>query len=237
MVISLKKLVCVLLLIVCALMFLISTFSAYSSLTTFASQNENNVTIVIDPGHGGEDGGAVAEDGTLEKNLNLSIAMKLKTVFIQNGFNVITTRETDEAIYDDGIESLRDKKTSDMKNRLAIFNDNPNNVIISIHQNKFEQSKYYGTQIFYSGNNSQSLVLAENIKQSVVSLLQADNTREIKEADKSIYLLYNSENPAVIVECGFISNQNELNLLKNDEYQGEMALTIFNGFMDYYSNM
>lgn len=237
MVISLKKLICILLLIACALMFLLSTFSAYSSLTAFASKNEKNITVIIDPGHGGEDGGAVADDGTREKDLNLSIAMKLKAIFIQNGFNVITTREADEAIYDDGIDNLRDKKTSDMKNRLAIFNDNPNNVIISIHQNKFEQSQYYGTQIFYSDNNSQSLILAEKIRESVVNLLQSENTRETKAADKNIFLLYNSENPAVIVECGFISNQKELELLKDEEYQGEMAVAIFNGFMAYYANM
>lgn len=224
-----------LLLIACAILFLISSFTAYANLTAFASKNEENVTVIIDPGHGGEDGGAVAEDGTVEKDLNLLIAMKLKALFIQNGFNVITTRETDIAIYDDGLDSLRRKKTSDMKNRLAIFNDNPSNIIISIHQNKFEQSKYHGTQIFYSNNNSQSALLADEIKKSVISLLQPENKRETKAADKNIYLLYNCENPAVIVECGFISNPSELNLLKDDEYQGEIALSIFNGFMNHYS--
>lgn len=235
MVISLKRFLCVLLLIACAILFLISSFTAYANLTAFASKNEENVTVIIDPGHGGEDGGAVAEDGTVEKDLNLLIAMKLKALFIQNGFNVITTRETDIAIYDDGLDSLREKKASDMKNRLAIFNDNPNNIIISIHQNKFEQSKYHGTQIFYSNNNSQSALLAVEIKKSVISLLQPENKRETKAADKNIYLLYNCENPAVIVECGFISNPSELNLLKDDEYQGEIALSIFNGFMNHYS--
>ncbi len=235
MVISLKRFLCVLLLIACAILFLISSFTAYANLTAFASKNEENVTVIIDPGHGGEDGGAVAEDGTVEKDLNLLIAMKLKALFIQNGFNVITTRETDIAIYDDGLDSLRRKKTSDMKNRLAIFNDNPSNIIISIHQNKFEQSKYHGTQIFYSNNNSQSALLADEIKKSVISLLQPENKRETKAADKNIYLLYNCENPAVIVECGFISNPSELNLLKDDEYQGEIALSIFNGFMNHYS--
>lgn len=235
MVISLKRFLCVLLLIACAILFLISSFTAYANLTAFASKNEENVTVIIDPGHGGEDGGAVAEDGTVEKDLNLLIAMKLKALFIQNGFNVITTRETDIAIYDDDLDSLRRKKTSDMKNRLAIFNDNPSNIIISIHQNKFEQSKYHGTQIFYSNNNSQSALLADEIKKSVISLLQPENKRETKAADKNIYLLYNCENPAVIVECGFISNPSELNLLKDDEYQGEIALSIFNGFMNHYS--
>ena len=223
-------------LLICAVTFFISTCSAYNSLSTIASaEGKNNVTVVIDSGHGGEDGGAVASDGTVEKDLNLSIAMKLKKLLVQNGINVITTRESDKAIYDEGCNSLKEKKISDM-NRLSIFNDSPNNVIISIHQNKFEQSKYSGTQIFYSTNNGDSSVLAECIRKSVTVKLQTDNTRECKPAGKNIYLLYNALNPAVIVECGFISNENELSLLKDDTYQSKMALLIYSGFMQYCSN-
>lgn len=236
MVISLKKLICLFLLVICGVSFIISTCSAYSSLSTIAEASESKVTVIIDAGHGGEDGGAVAPDGTAEKDINLSIALKLKSIFEQNGIDVATTRESDISICDEGLETLKERKTSDMKNRLAIFNSSPNNVVISIHQNKFEQSQYSGAQIFYSQNNPLSETLANHIKTSVVSNIQPDNTRECKPADKNIYLLYNSENPAVIVECGFLSNSEELDLLKNDGYQSKMALAIFDGFVKYYNN-
>lgn len=235
MIISFKKLVCVFLLIICGILFFISTFSAYNSLLVVAEANENSFTVVLDAGHGGEDGGAVAVDGTAEKDINLSIAMKLKSIFEQNGINAITTRESDVSIGDNSLETLKQRKTSDMKKRLEIFNNENVGAVISIHQNKFEQSKYNGTQIFYSANNPLSLSLAENIKNSVVSSLQPDNTRECKAANKSIYLLYNAQNPTVIVECGFISNSVELEKLKSNEYQSKLALAIFDGFMKYYS--
>ena len=238
MVISLKKLFCIFILIVCALAFAISTCSAYSSLTTIAKANENDklVTVVIDAGHGGEDGGAVAADDTVEKDINLSIALKLKSLLLQNGVKVVMTREEDIAIYDENCTSLKEKKSSDMKNRLAIFNGDPQNIVISIHQNKFEQKKYSGTQIFYSTNKPESERLAESIRGSVVSNIQPDNERECKPADKNIYLLYNAQVPAVIVECGFISNDSELALLKDDTYQSKIAVAIFDGFMKYYNN-
>lgn len=236
MVISLKKFVCLFLLLVCAVSFILSTCSAYSSLSTIAKASENKATVVIDAGHGGEDGGAVAPDGTMEKDINLSIALKLRSIFHQNGINVVMTRNSDTSICDEGIDTLKGRKTSDMKNRLKIFNASSDNIIISIHQNKFEQSKYSGTQIFYSKNNPLSCKLAESIKSSVISNIQPENTRECKAADKNIFLLYNSENPAVIVECGFLSNGDELKMLKNDEYQSKLALAIFDGFMKYYNN-
>ncbi|MCQ4021675.1 MULTISPECIES: N-acetylmuramoyl-L-alanine amidase [unclassified Ruminococcus] len=236
MVISFKKLLCVFLLLVCAVAFFISTFSAFNTLSEMAdTQADGIVTVVIDSGHGGEDGGAVAPDGTLEKDINLSIALKLKKLFEKNGIKVVTTRDEDISICDEGLDTLKQRKKSDMKNRLEIFNSSPDNVIISIHQNKFTQSKYSGTQIFYSKNNLLSFDLAQCIKSAVVSELQPDNTRECKSADKNIYLLYNATNPAVIVECGFLSNSNELELLKNDEYQSKLAKAIFDGFMKYYN--
>ena len=125
------------------------------------------------------------------------------------------------------------QKVADLKKRLEIFNSDKNNIVISIHQNKFSQSKYYGTQIFYSPNNSQSQNLAECIRNSVKKCLQPDNERQCKKADGSIYLLKKAENPSVIVECGFISNPDELAKLQSDEYQKEMATAIITGFLDY----
>ena len=144
-------------------------------------------TVIIDPGHGGEDGGASANN-TVEKNLNLIISKKLYKLLISSGFNVKMIRRSDKMINTEG-KNLRERKVSDMKNRLKIYNSNTNNIVISIHQNKFPIEKYYGTQIFYSTNNKNSKTLAEAIKTSVKILVQPDNEREAKPADKSIYLL------------------------------------------------
>lgn len=237
MVISFKKLLCFFLLTVCAVAFVISIFSAYGSLSAKANaQGKDSVTVIIDPGHGGEDGGAVAPDGTVEKDINLSIALKLKELFDKNGVKAVMTRDEDISICDDGLDTLKLRKKSDMKNRLTMFDSSPNNIAISIHQNKFPQSKYSGAQIFYSANNPLSSKLAQCIRKSVVEKLQPENNRECKPADKNIYLLYNCKKPAVIVECGFLSNSDELALLKNDEYQNKLAATIYDGFVDYRDN-
>ncbi|HHZ06613.1 MAG TPA: hypothetical protein GX401_07510 [Clostridiales bacterium] len=208
--------------------------SNYSIAANTISSDTNQLpTIIIDSGHGGEDGGAVGDDGTLEKDINLQISLCLEKLFITNGYKVVLTRDGDYAIYDKGCNNIKEKKISDMKNRLAIFNSSENNIVISVHQNKFTESKYSGTQIFYSPNNKESLQLAESIKQSVTGMLQPNNSRETKSGNKSIYLLWNSKVPSVIVECGFLSNYNERELLKTAEYQNKMAFTIFCGFLEY----
>lgn len=190
-------------------------------------------TIVIDAGHGGEDGGAVSDSGVLEKDINLSIANDTSALFYMLGFDVTQTRTTDIAL-DNGEDTIRKRKVSDMKKRLKIFNSSEENTVISIHQNKFSESKYHGTQIFYSPNNPKSKLLADSIKYSVKGLLQPDNERECKKADSGIYLLKNTNNPAVIVECGFISNGEECKNLLDSQYQKQMAYSITAGFLSYY---
>lgn len=188
--------------------------------------------VVIDAGHGGEDSGAVA-NGILEKDINLSIALKLRDMLTAAGYTVVMTRDTDVSIYDSAASTVHEKKVSDMKNRAAIINGSGQNILISIHQNKFEQSKYSGTQMFYSGNNPKSAELAECLRRSVTGLLQPDNKRELKQDDGSIYILKQASVPAVIVECGFISNEAEAAKLKTDKYQTEMAFAVMCGFLDY----
>lgn len=188
--------------------------------------------IIIDSGHGGEDGGAVSDDGILEKDINLEISRKLSDTMKILGFDVKETRKEDTSLDTEG-STIRERKVSDMKKRLAIFNGNSNNVVISIHQNKFTESKYSGTQLFYSPNTPDSALLAESIKNSVVDNLQPENTRECKKADNNIYLLKNATVPAVIVECGFISNHSELKNLINQNYQKEMSYSIAIGYINY----
>lgn len=220
------------------ILFLAFSYVAYNNLALQSCgvdmQNLQPV-IIIDAGHGGEDGGAVSQSGMLEKDVNLEISLKLKDLLIQGGFSVKSTRDTDISVCDSDISTVHGRKVSDLKNRLTMFNENKNNIVISIHQNKFTESKYSGTQIFYSGNNEKSSELAENIKTTVVSLLQPENTRECKKADKNIYLLDNCNVPSIIVECGFLSNQNEAALLAQDNYRRQIAYSIYLGFLQYYN--
>ena len=190
--------------------------------------------VIIDAGHGGEDGGAQA-NGVLEKDVNLAIALRLRDMLTVSGDNVKMIREEDISVYDSSASTVREKKVSDMKNRVSTINSDANNILISIHQNKFEQSKYSGAQMFYSKNDPRSEKLAESIRRSVTSLLQPENSRELKSDDGSVYILKKAEVPAVIVECGFLSNEKEARLLSDSEYQGKMAFAIMCGFLDYQS--
>ncbi len=189
-------------------------------------------TIVIDAGHGGEDGGAVGVNDILEKDINLKIAKKLNDIFIKSGFSAVMTRTEDKAIYKQEPgknKTLRQKKVDDLKSRANIANSSDKNILISIHQNKFTDPQYSGTQIFYSSNNKDSELLANFVKESVIKTLQPDNKRENKKAGKDIYLLRNADIPAIIVECGFISNEEESKKLLTDEYQNSIANCIFDG--------
>ncbi len=189
--------------------------------------------IVIDAGHGGEDGGTQSADGTLEKEINLAISMKLNTLLTEKGFKTVMTRDGDYLIYDEGSSAMREKKVSDIHNRMKIVEESGSCILLSVHQNYFTESKYSGTQVFYSKNNPDSKILADAIQKSVVSALQPDNTRQIKESGTDIYLLYHSEVPSVMVECGFMSNEAEADKLKDEEYQQNMAQAIADGLISY----
>lgn len=201
-------------------------------------QVQNKKTIILDPGHGGEDGGAVGDNKIIEKNINLNISLKLRDFLEAAGYNIIMTRDKDISIYDSDAKSTREKKRSDLHNRMEIIksNSNPDTIFVSIHQNKFPNPKYFGTQIFYSKNDPNSQNLATSIKNSVTNLLQPENTRETKPADKNIFLLRNAQIPAVVVECGFISNPDEAQKLMNSSYQKNMAFSIFCGISNYFLN-
>lgn len=192
----------------------------------------NTKTVIIDAGHGGFDGGAVAHDGTAEKNINLAISKTLRDILEFNGYKVIMTRVEDVAT--NSVEgAIASKKKSDLTNRLELMKKYPDAVYVSIHLNKFTTSAAFGAQVFYSANDKRSEQLGQSIQQSVVSLLQKDNTRVIKKGTKSTFLLYNATVPAVIVECGFLSNTAELKLLKDKEYQSKMAFAVSKGIISF----
>lgn len=214
--------------------FCILMFSAFSNIAAHTSSAavEDSLTVIVDAGHGGEDGGAQVGDVT-EKDINLAVANKLSDILRLCGCRVVEIRDEDISVYGDDAETLREKKVSDLKHRVQIVNESENNLLVSIHQNKFNNSTYSGTQLFYSTNNDNSRVLAEAIRQSVVSFLQNDNTRELKPSGSDIYLLDQAKVPAVIVECGFLSNDAERAKLLDDGYQSEMAYAIAMGVLAY----
>lgn len=193
-------------------------------------------TVIIDAGHGGFDGGAVAPDGTVEKDINLKISNLISEMLKTAGYKVILTREADVSTDDVETDTIAIRKKSDLKNRLKLMKDYPDAIFVSIHLNKFTTSAARGSQVFYNGKISESKQLGECIQNSIVNLLQPENNRVNKQATSSTYLLYNATLPAVLVECGFLSNKAELELLKNENYQKKMALCCFLGITDYFSN-
>ena len=191
-------------------------------------------TIIIDAGHGAPDGGAVGTTGVLEKDLNLSVARSLQKFFESGGTQVLLTRSDDNGIYDVS-GSIKNKKVSDIKNREEFIKSVDAEVFISIHMNKFPEGKYSGPQVFYSGNNEKSKTLAECIQKSMIAALNPQNKREVKCADSSIYLLKHTDIPAVLVECGFLSNAEEEKLLKDEKYQRQLAWSVYCGVIEYFN--
>lgn len=187
------------------------------------------VTFVIDAGHGGIDGGAVTADGTPEKELNLAVASRLSSLMRIAGADVIMTRTDDRMLVSDDVKQKR--KMHDLKNRLAIVNDASEKsggaVLISIHMNKFSSPKYSGLQVWYSGNVPESKNLAEAVQSAAKTYLAPDNNRTVKEATSAIYLLDRAQVPAILIECGFLSNEEECARLKTAEYQTALAAVIF----------
>lgn len=196
----------------------------------------NQPIVIIDAGHGGFDGGAVSNDGTVEKDINLAISLYLQEYLSVFNIKTVMIRETDCSVEDDGLNTIRQKKSSDLHNRMKVMEETDNAIYISIHQNKYPDSKYSGTQVFYSPKTKdESQILAQSIQDCIVNTLQKDNKRQIKECGTSVFLMYNAVKPAVLVECGFLSNYEETNNLKTPEYQKKIAFCIAMGIQNYLS--
>lgn len=187
-------------------------------------------TVVIDAGHGGRDGGASADDdGTLEKHLNLAVAQKLKALLESADVRVVMTRETDIEL---ASPDSPHKKLDDLSARVKMAEAEENAIFVSIHMNKFPVEKYSGLQVYYSENNTKSLVLAETIQKGAAASFPEMPVRMVKPA-KDIYLMENLQIPAVLVECGFLSNYEEKERLKTEEYQKMLAMRIYVSILSY----
>ena len=211
----------------------VSAFVNNKSDTASANPADEGLYIIIDAGHGGMDSGTCAADGTREKDINLSVANKLNSFLLASGYKTVMLRCSDELIGDNSLSTVRARKVSDIRKRLEIAESYPDSVLISIHQNYYSVPKYSGAQVFYSPNSPKSSVLAQSVQDSIVASLQPENNRKVKAVGTNIYLLYNCTRPAIMVECGFLSNTQETEKLKTDSYHTQMALSIMQGIINY----
>ncbi len=190
---------------------------------------EAKPTVVLDPGHGGPDGGTSGFSAVPEKELNLDIALKVRDILTTSGIEVVMTRTEDMTLTDpDG----GTRKNQDLRARKKIAEATPNAILVSIHMNAFSIEKYSGLQVYYSKNNEKSQVLAKSVQTSVAHLLQPENNRKIKAAGESIYLLNELDCPAILIECGFLSNAAESERLNTPEYRQALAFIIANSIID-----
>ena len=201
-------------------------------LSVQSSAIENKPTVVLDAGHGGMDSGATSGP-VRECELNLAIAQKTESMLTLMGYRVVMTREGDYLLTEESAKTVRAQKRSDLKNRLLLMSGTPGSVGVSIHQNHFSQCYVHGAQVFY-GKAEGSRALAELLQQNIADYLQTDNKRKIKEADSSLYILNNNKvNPAVMVECGFLSNPTDAANLQEEQYQNKLAFLITVSLMQY----
>ena len=185
--------------------------------------------LVIDPGHGGEDGGASSDDGTYEKDLNLKLSLLCSKILKAGGYDVRLTRTDDRMTYDmyDDLDDYTGiKKTYDLRNRIRFAEEAAADIFVSIHMNKFFQKQYKGLQVYYSPNDPSSGQYAESVQKIVRNNLQEYNERKTKESTSSIYILTNITCPAILIECGFLSNNDDLKDLLNSSYDLDLAICI-----------
>lgn len=190
---------------------------------------EKTITIVIDPGHGGRDPGKIGVNNVKEKDVNLSIALKLKTLLEQNDIKVVMTREEDVGLYSEGISN---KKRADLNERVRIIKDNGADLAVSIHQNSYPEEYVKGAQVFYYTESQQGKLLAETIQAQIIETIADGNHRKAKP-NNNYYMITRTECPLVIVECGFLSNIRESALLVEENYQEKMAYAIHLALLRY----
>ena len=193
-------------------------------------------TVVLDAGHGTPDEGAESSNGTTEAETNLKIALKIQNLLEQSGCTVILTRSDEKAIYDLDSKTLKQKKISDIHNRVKIGNESEADIFVSIHLNKIPQSQYYGWQCFYKEGNEKSENLAKEIQANLNKTIEKDNNRVAMKID-NVYIIKHVEIPLSIVECGFLSNPEEEKQLLDDTYQNKLAWGIYNGIISYFYNI
>lgn len=205
----------------------------YAVVANAKLEKADKKTVILDAGHGGVDPGAIGVNGENEKDINLDIVLTLGNMLKASGYNVIYTRTTDTDVAGEATSSVKQLKTKDLKNRLKLFGEHKDAVVISVHQNKYSAESSNGAQMFFGKNNPESEILAQHIQLSIKENLQPKNNRVIKQSTSDVYIINNAKNPCVLVECGFLSNNLECKLLSTQEYRNKMAFCIYIGILKY----
>lgn len=208
------------------------TMPEAETVETFSLPSDNKI-ILIDPGHGGIDAGASA-DNVREKDINLDIALKLQALIEESGGVAVLTRAEDISTADKNRDKSVTQKKSDLAERKKSIEKYNADIFVSIHMNKFGVEKYSGAQVFYSGTEK-SKKLAEIMQKTLKEVLNKDNNRKEK-ANNKIYVLKDNSVPSVLIECGFLSNENERNNFKNEQYRQKVAWAIYLGINKYFSS-
>lgn len=222
-------------LIIGALLVVLIVTIDYNGLEVFlnnAKYNHSKV-IIIDAGHGGIDGGAIGNAGTVEKDINLLISQKLKAYLEDHGYTCIMVREVDEGLYGQ-YGTIRNKKNEDLHKRKDLIKEYNGDVFISIHLNKFPQSQYFGAQVFYLKGDEESHKLAKVVQNELIKTIDRGNKR-VEKPSNEYYILRGNTIPSIIVECGFLSNSEEERLLKNEQYQNTLAWSVYIGLIKYFN--
>ena len=227
-----------------SLLFSFVFFTAICILILIFSPNDNETSastqallfgdeiVVIDAGHGGEDGGAVSISGAIESQLNLSISQRLDSIFGLYGVNTVLLRNHDISLHSSDAQTIREKKVSDLHNRVNTIESMDDPVVISIHQNTFSSSKYHGAQVFYA-KDERSLPLAQITQNTLREVLDPENTRKPAAVSETVYLMNHISCRAILVECGFLSNPEEDTLLQTSDYQKKLAAALAGAYIQY----
>ncbi len=214
-----------------AVYFFVFSAVRFNLAATAAAMAQEPVTVVIDAGHGGEDGGATSVSGVRESQLNLAISLRLEQLLALAGVRTRMIRDTDTAVYSGGCDTITEKKVSDLKNRVSTINAIPQAMVVSIHQNHFSESKYSGAQVFY-GPSGGSKDLAQTAQDILRTALDPSNRREPKAAS-SVYLMEHIQCTGILVECGFLSNPQEDRNLQDSDYQKKLVCAIGGALTQY----
>lgn len=202
--------------------------------STVANVKDQKI-VVIDAGHGGEDPGAVSDySGLSEKEVNLEIALKVRDLLEKENYKVIMTRTEDMLKYNATLTNIVQKRREDLLTRKKIMDESGADIVVSIHLNKFPQTKYFGAQTFFPPNSPESQRLARSIQQEIRDKIDPENKREALVKKDSIIILKNLKTPTTIVECGFLSNEDEEKKLRTKEYQEQIAVAIARGIQNYF---
>lgn len=218
--------------VVAVLLILIVMFSFATVIKTQSKTASSpiNKTVVVDAGHGGMDGGCIGIDGVLEKDINLSVAKKVKDVFEKNGYKVIMTREEDNDLSDKDKKTIKSQKNSDLKNRAKLVNNSDCTLFISIHMNQYTSSEIFGSQVFYNKNDEESEKYAKSVMECLKEI-DGKNKRVAKFIPNKNLVFSNIKVPGILVECGFLSNPEECKKLQDETYQKKIADAVYHGIV------